>query len=126
MPRDIVLQRRIKATPEEVYRSLTNPFAIELWSGAPSIMKEEAGSVFEIFGGDISGQNLVFEPNRRIVQEWFFGEDVRSEVTIDLFPDKVGCQIRIAHTGIPDDAYENIMDGWEDSYLGPLKDFFEK
>ena len=35
---------RIKGTPEEIYSSLTNPFAISLWTGSDAEMKEEPAS----------------------------------------------------------------------------------
>lgn len=125
MSKSIILQRRIKATPEEVYRALTNPFTIELWSGDPAVMSEEPGSPFTMLDGNIVGENVAFEENKLIRQIWFFGEDHPSEVTIKLFPEKSNTQIRIEHTGIPEEAYENMLVGWEESYLDSLRDFFE-
>ncbi len=122
----ITLQRKIKAPPGEVYRALTNPFTIELWSGEPAVMSEEPGSAFTMLDGDIVGENVSFQPNKSIHQKWFFGEEGQSsDVVIELFPDKENTQIRIQHRGIPDEAYENILAGWELSYLDSLKDFFE-
>ncbi|MFO7873682.1 MAG: SRPBCC domain-containing protein [Bacteroidales bacterium] len=125
MSKSIILQRRIKATPDEVYRALTNPFTIELWSGDPAVMSEEPGSPFTMLDGNIVGENVAFEENKLIRQIWFFGEDQPSEVTIQLFPEKSNTQIRIEHTGIPEEAYENMLAGWEESYLDSLQDFFE-
>ncbi len=122
----ITLYRKIKATPEEVYRALVNPFTIELWSGEPAVMSEEAGSAFTMLDGHITGENLAFEPSRSIHQKWFFGEDHVSDVRISLTPDKAHTQIRIEHTGIPPEAYENMLVGWKESYLDSLQDFFEK
>ncbi len=122
----IKLQRRIKATPEELYIALTNPFSIELWSGEPAVMSEEPGSPFSMLDGAIVGENVSFETNKSIQQKWFFGEDQASDVTIELLPDKTNARIRIEHTGIPDEAYENMLAGWKESYLDSLQDFFEK
>ncbi len=122
----ITLNRKIKATPEEVYRALTNPFTIELWTGEPAEMSEEPGSAFSMLDGYIVGQNIAFEPAKSIRQLWFFGEDFSSEVLIELFPDKSNTQIRVHHQGIPDEAYENMLEGWKEFYLGSLKNFFEK
>ena len=122
----ITLNRRIKASPEEVYLALTNPFTIELWTGEPAEMSEIPGSAFSMLDGHIVGQNVAFEPGKSIRQLWFFGEDHSSEVLIQLFPDKQNTQIRVQHTGIPDDAYENMLEGWKEFYLGSLRDFYEK
>lgn len=122
----IKLQRKIKATPEELYIALTNPFTIELWSGDPAVMSEEPGSPFSMLDGAIVGENVAFETNKSIKQKWFFGEDRVSEVTMDLFPGKGHVLIKVEHTGIPDEAYENMLAGWKESYLDSLQDFFER
>ena len=124
--KSIILQTRIKGTPEEVYRALTNPFTIELWTGEPAVMSEEPGSEFMMLDGYITGRNIAFEPNKSLKQLWFFGDHRSSEVTIKIFPDKAFSQIRIEHTGIPDEAYENMLEGWQEVYLESLRVFFEK
>ena len=122
----IKISRRIQATPEELYLALINPFTIELWSGDPAIMSEVAGEEFSLLDGNINGKNMSFVPNQEIKQVWYFGADVESQVIIRIFPDKTHSQIWIEHTGIPDEAYENMLEGWNSAYLNPLKDFFER
>lgn len=118
---------RIKGTPEEIYASLVNPFAISLWTGAEAVMKEEPGSVFSLFDGDIEGINIAFESNQKIIQEWFFGDqEEKSIVTITLRPDRHFTKIELHHTNIPEEAYEDMALGWDTYYFGGLKDFFEK
>ncbi len=65
----------LPATPEELYIALTNPFTIQLWSGEEAVMSTEPGSEFSMFDESIAGRNLEFEENKKIVQEWYFGED---------------------------------------------------
>ena len=125
MAREIKLTRKIQAAPDEVYRALVKPFAIELWSGAPAIMSEVPGEEFSLFDEGIIGRNVSFIENKEIKQLWYFGEDAESDVTIRLFPDKDNTQVWIEHTGIPDDAYDNMLEGWNEAYLDPLKNFFE-
>ena len=60
----------VDALPEDVYAALTNPFAIELWTGYKAIMCTEPGSEFELWEGDICGRNIRFEQDRLIEQEW--------------------------------------------------------
>jgi activator of HSP90 ATPase len=118
---------RIKGTPEEIYASLVNPFAISLWTGANAVMSEEPGSGFALFDGDIEGINIAFEKDHKIVQEWFFGEqEEHSIVSITLRPDRHFTKIELHHTNIPDEAYDDMVDGWDNYYFGGLKDFFEK
>ncbi len=117
---------KIKGTPEEIYNALVKPFAIALWTGAKVQMEEKEGTEFSLFDGDIAGMNLEFVPNKKIVQEWYFGEqEERSIVTIDLREDKIYTRIELTHTNIPDEAFEDMKEGWDEYYFGGLKDFFE-
>lgn len=125
MSKEIKLTRKIKASPEEVYRALTNPFTIELWSGEPAVMNDVAGEEFSLLNEAITGRNVSLTPNAEIRQVWYFGDDVESEVTIRLFPDKAYTQVWVEHKGIPAEAYENMLEGWNESYLDMLKRFFE-
>lgn len=116
----------ITADPEDVFNALINPFQIEIWSGYPAEMKAEEGFVFSLWEGDICGVNLDVKPNRLLVQEWFFGEIKHpSIVTIKL--KKVGGQTRLdlEHTNIPDEAFEEIVEGWKEYYLGSIKGMLE-
>lgn len=115
----------IPAPPEDVYTALTNPATIQLWSGEPAEMSTEPGSEFSLWEESIVGRNLEFEEGRKIVQEWYFGEqEAPSIVTIILHPDKKGTSAELRHTNIPDEAYQDIIEGWQDAYFGALIDFY--
>jgi len=118
---------RIKGTPDDVYAALTNPFSIELWTGAKAKMSTVPGEEFSLFDGDIEGVNIAFIQDQKIEQEWYFGEqEEKSLVCIELTPDKHYTRIELTHINIPDDAYEDMKYGWDHYYIGALKDFFEK
>ncbi|MDK2979449.1 MAG: hypothetical protein PWP52_2163 [Bacteroidales bacterium] len=125
--RDYKRYYTIPATPEEIFIALTNPFTIELWSGYKAIMDDKEGTEFTLWDGDISGKNLTIEKDKKIVQEWYFGEqDNRSIVTIKIHEKNKGAQIELNHTNIPDEVYDNIIKGWDEYYFGALKTFFEE
>ena len=114
------------AEPEEVYIALTNPFTIELWTGYKAIMSTEVNTEFSLWEGDITGRNIEFVENEKIVQEWYFGDQKeQSIVTMKLFENKKGTQVELIHTNIPDEDFENITEGWNEYYFGALKTFFE-
>jgi len=117
----------LHASPEDVYNALVNPVMLELWTGEPAVMSEEPGSEFSLWDGSITGKNIEFIPNRKIVQEWSFGEqDEPSLVTIKLHPSGSNTSMEIRQTNIPDEAYENIREGWTEEYLGGLEQLFEE
>lgn len=115
----------ITAAPEEVYLALTNELTITLWTGAKTEMVAEAGTEFSLWEDSILGKNLAFEENRKIVQQWYFGDQEEdSIVTIKLHPHKRGTSVELNHTNIPEDDYENITGGWDEDYFGALIDFY--
>jgi activator of HSP90 ATPase len=115
----------IPAQQEEIYIALTNPATIQLWSGEPAEMSTEPNTEFSLWEGSIVGKNLAFEPNKKIQQEWYFGEqETQSIVTIKLHPHKQGCSVELLHTNIPDEAYDDIVSGWNESYFGALEEFY--
>lgn len=117
----------IDASPEDVYLALTVPATIYLWTGEEAEMSTEPGSEFSLWEGSIVGKNLEFEPGRKIVQQWYFGEqEEASIVTIKLHEVKEGTSVELKHTNIPDEAYDDIVEGWNSSYFGALKEFYEE
>ncbi len=116
----------IPAPPADVYLALTLPATIQLWTGEEAEMSTEPGSDFSLWEGSITGKNLSFEEGKKIVQEWYFGEqEEKSIVTIILHPHKQGTSAELNHTNIPDEAYEDIVEGWRDNYFGLLISFYE-
>ena len=115
----------ITAPPEEVYLALTLPATIQLWTGEEAEMSTEPGSEFSLWEGSISGKNLEFEKGRKIVQQWYFDQEEPSIVTIILHPHKKGTSAELKHTNIPDEDYDNIVEGWNEAYFGSLIDFYE-
>lgn len=117
----------IPAQPQEVYLALTNPLTIQLWSGEEAEMSTEPGSEFSLWEGSISGRNLEFEQDRMIRQEWYFGEQSEpSIVTIKLHPDAQGTSVELRHTNIPDEDYDEIVEGWNNIYFDALVDFYKE
>ncbi len=118
---------QLAAAPEDVYNALTNPAMIEIWTGEDAVMEEKPGTEFSLWDGSITGTNLEFVKDNKIVQEWFFGEqDEKSIVTIKLHRDKKGTTMEVLHTNIPDEAYDNIVEGWQEDYFDALNQLFEE
>ncbi len=120
---------KITAAPADVYNALTNKAMLEIWTGEDAVMEPEAGTEFSLWEESINGLNLEFEKDHKIVQEWYFGEedeDKKSIVTIKLHPDKKGTIMEVVQTNVPDEAYRNIAEGWEEDYYQGLNELFEQ
>ena len=125
--KDYKTRIKIKAEPDVVYAAITNSDTIEVWSGYHAEMPAEAGGDFSMWDGEINGRIVEYEQGKRVVQEWYFGEqDEPSIVKINIFPYRNDCQIELIHTNIPEDAFDNIVEGWEEYYLKTLKGFLEE
>ncbi|MEI7896537.1 MAG: SRPBCC family protein [bacterium] len=117
----------IPASPDDVYTALTNPVTLQLWTGEPAVMSTEPGSEFSLWDGSIVGRNIEFEPGKKLVQHWYFGDQPEeSIVTILLHPKGTGTSVEVTQTNIPDEDYDDFADGWNSSYFGSLADFYRE
>lgn len=115
----------IPAEPDMVYQALTTEITIQLWTGEEAQMTAEPGTEFSLWSGAITGKNLSFVPGKQIEQEWYFGEtDTPSIVQIKLHEHKKGTSMEVRHSNIPDDAFEDISEGWTSNYAADLIDFY--
>ncbi|WP_160069894.1 SRPBCC domain-containing protein [Sphingobacterium bovisgrunnientis] len=114
----------IPATPEEIYKALTTEITIRLWTGDSVEIDPKEGGEFSLWDGSINGRFIELIPDKKIVQEWYFGDEEQSIVTIKLHEHKKGTSFEVNHMNIPDEAYDDIVDGWEYEYVGSLIDFY--
>jgi activator of HSP90 ATPase len=119
----------IPAPPEDVYLALTIEATIMLWTSDQATFVAEPNTEFSLWDGSIVGKNLEFEPNKKIVQQWFFGEEETespSIVTLKLHEHNQGTSLEVRHTNIPDDVFDDIADGWTYEYAASLIDFYDE
>lgn len=118
----------IPALPEEVYAALTTEATISLWTGDTTSFVAEEGAEFSMWDGSIVGKNIELVPGKKLVQQWYFGEEqtTPSIVTIKLHLSKNATSLELMHTNIPDQDYDDIVDGWNNSYMLDLMEFYEE
>jgi len=67
-------------------------------------------------------------PDQKIVQSWRYSDwpvGVYSKATFALEPVEKGTRLTFTQTGVPDDKYEEIKQGWRDYYWEPMKAMLE-
>lgn len=96
---------------------------IEIWTGEKAVFSTEPNSEFSMWDGAIAGRNIKFEMDKLIQQVWFF-DDWESQVTIKLHPDKKFTSVELIHENIPDEAFDNISEGWDEDFFGALAALF--
>lgn len=116
----------IPAPPEDVYKALTTEITIRLWTGDLVKIDPREGGEFSMWDDAITGKFIELEPYKKIVQQWYFGEQEEpSIVTIKLHEDKKGTSFELQHSNIPADAFDDIVTGWKETYIASLVEFYE-
>jgi activator of HSP90 ATPase len=126
MPKTIRQSVTFKASPHEVYEALMDSSKHSQFTGAEADISREVGGTFAIFGGGLSGTNLELIPDKKIVQSWrasteSWPEDHYSTVTFVLEEVEDGTHLTFVQTGVPDEAYDSIDEGWGKYYWTPMK-----
>ena len=116
----------ISSKIEDVWNALVDPTVIDKWGGGPSKMNDTVGTDFELWNGDIYGKNLEVVKEKKLVQEWYGGDWPKPSIlTFTLKPGESEVILELEQIDVPDDEFEDINKGWDDFYLGPMKDMLE-
>ena len=129
MSKSIRQTATFKATPHEVYEILMDSKKHAQFTGGEAKISRKEGGKFTISGGDISGENLELVPDKKIVQSWRYSdwpEGVYSKATFELEAIEKGTRLTFTQSGVPDDKYEDIKQGWKDYYWAPMKAMLEE
>ena len=116
---------KINVPLDEVYEALVEPEIIKEWSGSPADMDIKPNGTFSLWGGSIHGVNLYITKSQ-IIQDW--KEDIwedYSRVTFNLSEEKGVTTIELIHELIPIRGFKSIIKGWDEYYMGPLKELLE-
>ena len=120
----------IPATPMEVYEAYVDGKKQTEFTGSKATSDTKVGGEFTAWDGYIKGKYLELEPGRKIVQEWtstdFTEGTLPSRFEITLKEAKGGTELTMIHSGVPEDAAEDIGQGWKDYYWEPMKKYFKE
>ena len=123
--KSLTKQYQINASSEEVYKALTDPSLIEKWSGQPAEMDIKPSGKFSLWGGSIQGINKETSKNK-ITQDWQEKNwEKPSKVTFNIREENGTTYLELIHDEISEDSFNNIDNGWDEYYLGPLKKMLE-
>ena len=125
---------KFSCRPEDLFDVLTNPPRMMAYTHAPATMEPKAGGAWTMFGGSVHGENVEFEPGKRLVQLWRFSTweaGVFSKVEMDFTQDREGVTVlKLKQTGIPEeDAHGSAVlpgtdAGWQDRIFKKIRSVF--
>jgi activator of HSP90 ATPase len=120
----------LPAPAAELYSMYMDPAIHAAFTGAPARISDEAGSVFEAFGGLLKGRTLQVVRSRLVVQSWrsvnFADEDGDSTLIIMFTEedDNAG-RIDLVHLDVPENDFQGVSGGWESRYFAPWLEYLQ-
>jgi len=127
--RTIRQQVTFKASPHELYELLMDEKKHGEFSQSKTTISHKVGGRISSGDGYIEGINLELVPDKKIVQSWRgsdWTEGHYSRATWEFFPVAGGTRMIFTQSGVPDDQYESIAQGWRDYYWEPMKEMLQK
>eukprot|EP01126_Amoeba_proteus_P011126 TRINITY_DN1444_c0_g1_i3.p1 TRINITY_DN1444_c0_g1~~TRINITY_DN1444_c0_g1_i3.p1 ORF type:complete len:187 (+),score=26.45 TRINITY_DN1444_c0_g1_i3:647-1207(+) len=113
--------------PPPLYESFIDAGRVSIYTQCPAKIVPQVGGSFELFGGAVTGQMLVIENNRKIVQKWRFStwpSNHFSEVSLEFEEQHGRTQLTLTQTGIPSEDYERTKCGWEEYFWVRIRGLF--
>lgn len=124
MPKSIRQSVTLPATPARVYSLLMESRRHAAFTGAAARISAKVGGSFSAYDGYITGRNIELVPDKRIVQSWHacdWPDGHMSIAKFSLAKVKAGTRLTFLHSGVPDNQYASIKQGWKDFYWEPMK-----
>ena len=118
-----------KTSPHEVYEALMDSRKHAKFTDSKASISRRIGGKFTAYDGYIEGVNLELVPDAKVVQSWRgsdWPEGHYSQATFSLRQVQGGTSLTFTQTGVPEDQYEAISQGWRDYYWKPMKKMLEK
>ena len=117
------------ASPHNVYEVLMDAKKHSELTGSEVQIGRNVSSEFSVYGGDIQGVNLELVPDKKIIQSWRYSdwpEGHYSKATFLLKEVPNGTRLTFTQTGVPEEFYKDIAQGWKDYYWEPMKEILRK
>jgi activator of HSP90 ATPase len=118
-----------KARKHEVYEELMDSEKHSELTGSIAKISRKIGDKFTVYDGDIEGVTLELIPDQKIVQSWRYSdwpEDHYSKATFSLREISDGTRLTFTQSGVPEEFYDDIRQGWWDYYWEPMKEMLKK
>lgn len=120
-----------RTTAEELYKTFTDPQRLAAFTRAPPKVFEGAhkGGKFELFGGNVVGEYMELDENKKIVQSWRLqqwpaGHYSTLEIEFDQNDVDSVTVMRVNWTGVPVGQEEVTKENWQTYYVHSIKRTF--
>lgn len=119
-----------KANPHEVYEALMDSEKHSRFTGARANISREIGGEFSAYDGALSGKILELVPDAKIVQSWRGSDEGwvpghYSTATFSLEAVDGGTRLTFVQTGVPEQSFEQISQGWHTYYWPKMQQMLD-
>ena len=119
-----------QAKPHVIYEMLIDSAEHARFTGAEASISREVGGEFTAYSGALTGTNIELVQDAKIVQSWRAGSDDwprdhYSTVTFLLEEAEGGTRLTLTQTGVPEQSYADINQGWLDYYWSKMESSLE-
>ncbi|HEX9804672.1 MAG TPA: SRPBCC domain-containing protein [Candidatus Dojkabacteria bacterium] len=119
----------INAPAEKIYDALLDSDIHSEITGGEAKVSNVEGDEFTTFDGYAQGKNLKLNRPNLIVQNWRADEDGWpeehfSKITFEIDETDGISTIKFTQEELPEDAADDIEQGWNDYYWGPMEEYF--
>ena len=122
MPKTVTTTRQLKAPPERVFRAWTDPADVKRWFKPTRLIMD--AKVDGLWHSEVEwqgkrwphyGRFTRLERPRLFEQTWMSEatHGLETVVRVELEPKGGGTEVRLTHSGLPDDEAENHRKSWE-------------
>ena len=111
------------ATPHDIYETIMDSKKHTKLSQQPTKVSRKVGGAFTV-GHDLEGQQVALTKDKKIVQTWRannWPKGTYSQATFALARAAGGTKVTFTQTGVPDEFYGEISEGWRRYYWVPLR-----
>ena len=118
-----------KTSPHEVFEALMDSKKHSQLTGEKAVISRKVGGKFKAYGDYIGGKNLEIVKDKRIVQSWHASDWPKGHDSKVIFEfEKAGnnTKLKFTHENIPDEQYDEVLEGWIEFYWNPMKEMLEK
>lgn len=124
---EFTLSVLFNTTPKKLYSTWLSSNGHSQMTGGEANITDHVGDEFNAWDEYITGKNITLEPGKRIVQSWrteeFSEDEPDSLLEIDLESVDGKTRLTLHHSNLPDHG-EQYIQGWEDHYFTPMKEYF--
>ena len=114
------------APPHEIFELLMDSKKHAGFTGGRAVISRKKNGKFLAYNGWITGKNLEIVKDKKIVQLWRgadWKKDHFSKAEFKLEKKGKGCKLTFTQTGVPDEKYSHINQGWKRQYWEKMEDY---